>query len=104
MYLNAKQLREEFHLSAGYVARYLGITERTYLESERGDFPFTAQEMEKLCNLYGIPIEDIDKFLQYQEMINEGCCQSGRLGLSAKQVFIGSNPIHPSNGGGTQVG
>lgn len=67
MYPNVKQLREEFHLPTGYVARYLGITERTYLENERGDFPFTAQEMEKLCNLYGIPVEDRDNFIQDQE-------------------------------------
>lgn len=67
MYPNVKKLREEFHLSTGYVTRYLGITERTYLENERGDFPFTAQEMEKLCNLYGIPVEDRDNFIQDQE-------------------------------------
>lgn len=67
MYPNVKKLREKFHLSTGYVARYLGITERTYLENERGDFPFSAQEMEKLCNLYGIPVEDRDNFIQDQE-------------------------------------
>ena len=49
-----KQYRNELHLTQDYVAKYLEINRSTYTQIELGKRKLTADELAKLCKLFGV--------------------------------------------------
>lgn len=69
-----KSLRTKRGLSQLIVAEKLGISRQSYMTVERGGREMTLQEAEKLCELYGISIEEFSKAItpqyeKYKQMI-----------------------------------
>jgi transcriptional regulator with XRE-family HTH domain len=69
-----KDLRTKKELSQLVVAERLGISRQSYMAVERGSRGMTLQEAEKLCELYGVSIEEFSKAIaphyeKYKQMI-----------------------------------
>ena len=69
-----KALRTKKGISQLVVAEKLGLSRQSYMAVERGIREMTLQEAEKLCELYGISIEELSKvtapqYEKYKQMI-----------------------------------
>lgn len=69
-----KALRTKRGISQLVVAEKLGLSRQSYMAVERGVREMTLQEAEKLCELYGISIEELSKvtapqYEKYKQMI-----------------------------------
>ena len=69
-----KALRTRRGISQSIVAEKLGLSRQSYMAVERGIREMTLQEAEKLCELYGISIEELSKvtapqYEKYKQMI-----------------------------------
>ncbi len=69
-----KSLRTKRGISQSTVAEKLGLSRQSYMAVERGRREMTLQEAEKLCELYGISIEELSKvtapqYEKYKQMI-----------------------------------
>lgn len=69
-----KYLRTKRGISQSVVAEKLGLSRQSYMAVERGIREMTLQEAEKLCELYGISIEELSKvtapqYEKYKQMI-----------------------------------
>jgi transcriptional regulator with XRE-family HTH domain len=69
-----KSLRIKKELSQLSVAEKLGLSRQSYMSIERGVRELTLQEAEKICELYGISIEELSKvsapdYEKYKQMI-----------------------------------
>lgn len=69
-----KSLRANRGLSQSVVAEKLGLSRQSYMTVERGARELTLQEAGKLCELYGITIEELSKattpqYEKYKQMI-----------------------------------
>lgn len=69
-----KALRTKRGTSQLAVAEKLGLSRQSYMAVERGTREMTLQEAEKLCELYGISIEELSKvtapqYEKYKQMI-----------------------------------
>lgn len=69
-----KSLRLQRHLSQSVLAEKLGLSRQSYMTVERGARELTLQEAEKLCELYGISIEELSntvapQYEKYKQMI-----------------------------------
>lgn len=69
-----KALRIKRGISQLIVAEKLGLSRQSYMAVERGTRGMTLQEAEKLCELYGISIEEFSKatipqYEKYKQMI-----------------------------------
>ena len=53
--------RTNLHLSQEYVATYLKLTLDDYCQFERGRSVLTLNEVEKLCVLFGVAMEDLNE-------------------------------------------
>lgn len=49
-----KDLRTQLHLSQDYVAKYLGVSRSTFTQMENGNRKILAEELSKLCTLFGV--------------------------------------------------
>lgn len=49
-----KELRVRLHLSQDYVAKFLGVNRSTVTQMENGNRKILAEEIAKLCNLFGV--------------------------------------------------
>lgn len=49
-----KEYRTQLHLSQDYVAKYLGVNRATFSQIELGNRKVTAEDVAKLCTLFGI--------------------------------------------------
>ena len=54
-----KELRMQLHLSQEYVARYLGVSRSTFTQMENGKRKILADEIAKLCVLFGVSPDTI---------------------------------------------
>lgn len=54
VYERMKELREQLHLSQGYVANYLGVSRSTVTQMENGNRKILAEEISKLSSLFGV--------------------------------------------------
>ena len=52
-----KDLRLQLHLSQSYVAKYLGVSRSTFSQMENGNRKILADEIPKLCALFGVSAE-----------------------------------------------
>lgn len=60
MQLKLYDLRKNYkHMTQGEVAKYLGISEKTYREKEKGVTPFNQDEMFALSKLFNLSIDTI---------------------------------------------
>ena len=60
MQLKRYDLRKNYmHMTQGEVAKFLGISEKTYREKEKGVTPFNQDEMFALSKLFGLSIDTI---------------------------------------------
>lgn len=60
MQLKLYDLRKNYkHMTQGEVAKYLGISEKTYREKEKGATPFNQDEMFALSKLFNLSIDTI---------------------------------------------
>jgi transcriptional regulator with XRE-family HTH domain len=69
-----KSLRTKRGVSQSVVAEKLGLSRQSYMAVERGVREMTLQEAERLCELYGISIEELSKatapqYEKYKQMI-----------------------------------
>src|SRR3989344_4027734 len=69
-----KSLRTKRGISQSVLAEKLGLSRQSYMAVERGIREMTLQEAEKLCELYGISIEELSKvtapqYEKYKQMI-----------------------------------
>lgn len=69
-----RAFREKRGFSQLFVAEKLGISRQSYMTIERGAKEMTLQEAEKLCELYGISIEEFStatapQYEKYKQMI-----------------------------------
>ena len=55
------EYRKKIHLSPDYIANYLGISKYDYIHKELGDIDFTEDELESLCNVFGVERKDLDE-------------------------------------------
>lgn len=54
-----REIRNEQGLTASYVAKKLGVCNYTLLAKERGDRSFNAKQVQDLCKIYNVGIEQI---------------------------------------------
>ncbi len=54
-----KELRTQLHLSQEYVANYLGVNRSTVTQIEKGNRKLYAEEITKLCDLFGVTADTI---------------------------------------------
>ena len=54
-----KDLRLRMHLSQEYVAKYLGVSRSTFTQMENGNRKILADEVSKLCVLFGVSADTI---------------------------------------------
>ncbi len=69
-----KALRTKRGLLQSMVAEKLGLSRQSYMAVERGSREMTLQEAEKLCELYGISVEELSsttlpQYEKYKQMI-----------------------------------
>lgn len=69
-----KALRTQRGISQLVMAEKLGLSRQSYMAVERGTREMTLKEAEKLCEVYGIPIEELSKavtphYEKYKQMI-----------------------------------
>lgn len=69
-----KSLRAERGFSQSAVAERIGLSRQSYMAVERGTRELTLPEAERLCNLYGVSIEEFSKarlpqYDKYKQMI-----------------------------------
>ncbi len=69
-----KSLRVQRGISQSVVAEKLSLSRQSYMAIERGTRDMTLSEAEKLCELYGISIEELSKataphYEKYKQMI-----------------------------------
>ena len=57
--MSARELRKRKGYTTKYVAEQLGITTRSLNRKER-DNSFTTLQWAKLCELYGVSIDEVD--------------------------------------------
>ena len=58
-YEKMKELRSQLHLSQDYVAKYLGVNRSTVTQMENGKRKILADEVSKLCNLFGVSADTL---------------------------------------------
>lgn len=54
-----RSAREKLHLSQQYVADYLGIGRSAVVDIEKGRRKVSAEELDKLSNLFLVPVEEL---------------------------------------------
>jgi len=54
-----KELRTQLHISQDYVAKYLGVSRSTVTQMENGNRKILAEEVPKLCELFGVSVESM---------------------------------------------
>lgn len=54
-----KEYREEKGLKQKFVSDYLGITRQSMSNKETGKSKYSALEVQKLCNLFGVDISAV---------------------------------------------
>ena len=54
-----RELRTELHLSQDYVAKYLNVSRPTLSQMENGNRKILADELSKLCTLFGITADSL---------------------------------------------
>lgn len=69
-----KSLRTQRGVSQSAIADKLGLSRQSYMAVERGTREMTLQEAEKLCEIYGISIEELSnatapQYEKYKQMI-----------------------------------
>lgn len=62
-----KELRNEFHLSQEYVARFLGVSRVTYTQMENGNRNIMADELSKLSTLFGVSADALLGHMEISE-------------------------------------
>lgn len=60
-----RNLRMQLHLSQDYVAQYLGVNRSTVTQMENGKRKILAEELSKLCSLFGV---SADTFINNTEI------------------------------------
>lgn len=54
-----KELRTQLHLSQDYVAKHLGVNRSTVTQMENGNRKIFAEEVSKLCTLFGVTADTL---------------------------------------------
>jgi transcriptional regulator with XRE-family HTH domain len=49
------KMRVKLHLSMGYLAKLLGVTEADYKEIEQGNLDINEKQLEMLCKVFSVP-------------------------------------------------
>lgn len=56
---NLSEIRKRNGISVTFVAKYLDISRQSVYNKENGKHNWTALEVQKLCNLYHVGIDEI---------------------------------------------
>ncbi len=95
-----KNLRAKGGLSQLILAEKLGISRQSYMAIERGSRELTLEEAEKLCNIFGISLRELESgttanYEKYKQMIlasirNAGSKKDGKITKTklAKLVYL----------------
>lgn len=54
-----REIRESKGIKATYVAKHLGISKQTFSAKETGKRKFNLQEVQMLCELYGVDFRSV---------------------------------------------
>ena len=54
VYEKIRELREQLHLSQGYVADQIGVSRSTFTQMENGKRKIFVEDLQKLCELFGV--------------------------------------------------
>ncbi|MET3088738.1 helix-turn-helix domain-containing protein [Priestia megaterium] len=49
------KLRVKMHLSTGYLAKLLGISEADYQKVEQGNFEINEKQLDMICRVFSVP-------------------------------------------------
>ena len=61
VYEKIRELREQLHLSQGYVADQIGVSRSTFTQMENGKRKIFVEDLQKLCELFGVSADLVMK-------------------------------------------
>ena len=64
-----RELREEFHLSQDYVAKYLGMNRTSYTQLENDNRKINAEDISKLCTLLGVSADSLINYVEVEDPV-----------------------------------